>query len=498
MKNLTRREFLRSMGAGLSVVGAGSLPLAACHGPAPSPAPRPNILLFLSDQERFPWHLQSREDDGRLAFTTPNRDRLREAGAVELRSHHVTSPVCSPSRGTLLTGLYPHQHGVLGNIERQPGLVPAVRTVGDRLREAGYRVGYRGKWHLSDLTTFSGPSALREFGFDDFRGGHIYGDTHVAWQGDRRNTTSAVQWIREQAGERGPWFLVVSLVNPHDIYFPMLFPRGDWAGRYDPVGPDNLESLAHLAAEKPPPHAKGVINMDAWGRLFAPRGYSEYTLSDWRRYNAFYAYLIERMDAELGRILAAVEERDPDLESTVIISTSDHGDSLGSHGLPYKGSWMYKEVLHVPMVVKFPGSQGRTVEALTSHIDVVPTICDFARVEPSGNVTLPGASLKPLLEGRTGTVHPGGIFAEGDFVDIFEEGRSDALETIITPVGDEVWKYTRYPNEETNSSELYNLTDDIRELHNRTDTSPRIGKALRSRLDDWYESTPPDANLQAG
>ena len=497
MKKLSRREFISTVGAGLSVVGAGGFPLSGCRGSGPEPvAERPNILLFLTDQERFPWHLQSRDDESRLAFSTSGRDSLREVGAVEFARHYTTSPVCSPSRATLMTGLFPHQHGIMGNIGwKQPDMDPGVRTAGHMLREGGYRVAYRGKWHLSDLAAFSGPSSLKEYGFNDFQGGGILGDTHVGWQEDERNTESAVQWIRQQAGGSDPWFLVVSLVNPHDISWPMLYPRRDWVNRYRPAGPANMETFAHLLATKPFPQAKAIRSVDRMGLFFAPRRFSRYTLDDWRRYNSFYAYLIEQADVELGRIVAAVRESDPSLESTVLICTSDHGDSGGAHGLPFKGSWMYKEVLHVPMLVKHPGSETRAIRALTSHIDIVPTICDFAQVEPSGNVPLPGKSLRPLLDGSAGAIHPGGVFAEQDFHVLSETAQTDAIETVIQKVGGDVWRYTHYLNEVFNNLELYNLTEDIRELENRASDRPNLAALLQSRMDYWYESTPPDPNV---
>lgn len=497
--DLSRRDFLKAAGRGLAAAGAASLPLAACHPRPPrhgSPS-RPNILLFFSDQERYPWHLEAPGGGGRPGLRTPNRDSLRSAGGVELRRHFATSSICSPSRGTMLTGLYPHQHGILDNIDAQEALSPAVRTVGHRVGEAGYRVGYRGKWHLSKLEACSGTSALSPYGFEDFRCAPLGKESHLALHNDAANTAWAADWIRAREGESDPWFLVVSLVNPHDLFWPMLYPRREWEGRYDLAGPDNLESLERLEAEKPAPQAETLRSYSRFGRFYSDRGFSEYTLEDWRIYNSFYAYLIEGMDRELGRVLAAVRETDPDLENTVIIITSDHGDTGGAHGLPYKGPWMYKENLNVPMVIKAPGSEHRAVDTLTSHIDLVPTICDLAGVEPSGNLALPGVSLRPLLEGSGAAVHPdggvGGIFAE---VDVAWLTRSKGLRTVVADVDGEIWRYTNYNMEEGKSLELYNLTADVRELHNLAETAPRVVSTLESRLRDWVASTPPDPGVR--
>ncbi len=475
------------------MAGAGTLSVSSCHSDArrSRTSSRPNILLFLSDQERYPWHLQSSRNGGGLAFRTPHRDGLRSAGAVELRNHFATSPVCSPSRATILTGLYPHQHGIMDNIDIQQDLSPAVRTVGHMLSEAEYCVGYRGKWHLSNMKECSGATALGEYGFDDFECSHLGGDSHVGKQNDASNAKSAADWIRARKGETRPWFLVVSMVNPHDIFWPMLFPRREWDGQYDPAGPDNIESLEHLEAFKPTPQADSLRQMSIFGHFYSDKGFSEYTLEDWRIYNSFYAYLIEKTDEELGKVLAAVREADPELEETVIITTSDHGDSGGAHGLPYKGPWMYKEVLHVPMLIKYPGSEYHVLDTLTSHIDLAPTICDLAHVKPSSNVPLPGESLCRLLKGITEDIHPDGVFAEADFVWLKE---SDGIRTIIDNIDDETWKYTNYFLEDESGLELYNLTKDIQELDNKAESTPQMVSTLQSRLEQWYASTPADPN----
>lgn len=128
------------------------------------------------------------------------------------------------------------------------------------------------------------------------------------------------------------------------------------------------------------------------------------------------------------------------------------------------------------------------IDTLTSHIDLAPTICGFADVEPSGNVPLPGLDLGPLLKGSQRDVHPEGVFAEA--------GGPPAMQSIICNIDGGTWKYTRYLEETENGLELYNLTDDIKELDNKALGMPVTVSRLQSSLEEWYASTTPDAALR--
>jgi len=190
----SRRDFLRSATA------AAALPALGWRG-----GRRPNILVVMTDQERYPLHLPE--------LNRPALDRLLGQG-VEFTSAICTTPYCSPSRASAWTGLYPHQAGIRSNIDwysRRPSMDPSIPTIGHVLQDAGYETGYFGKWHLSLHTE---DRSLARYGFEDSR-------TH-GWleQNGYRDDPIAVgdcaEWIRSRDGNK-PWLAVASIINPHDI-----------------------------------------------------------------------------------------------------------------------------------------------------------------------------------------------------------------------------------------------------------------------------------------
>ena len=175
---------------------------------------RPNICFILTDQER---HRGWLPDDVDL----PARRRLLEGG-LEFDRHYTHTSPCSPSRATLVTGQYMPAHGIKENT-RGPAngwLDTGVDTLGKMLRREGYDTCYKGKWHLS-----MGPyPEMESFGFGDWEGNDqaFWGQAGSGVEFDEPIAASAAQWIRDRAGEQRPWFLMVGLVNPHDImWFPI-------------------------------------------------------------------------------------------------------------------------------------------------------------------------------------------------------------------------------------------------------------------------------------
>ena len=233
----TRREALRAGAAGAAGAALGSAVPGRRERLADSGSGRkPNVLLLMCDQERYP---QWTPD-----LPLPARDWIDQRGVTFERFHH-SAIQCSPSRACFWTGMYPPQHGIFGNFLQswQFSLDPRIPTLGDLMREQGYMTAYYGKWHLSMVGT-SLPEGIKEnlegnylgmYGFDystispslepaGYNDG-IYNDP--LW------TRQAIDWLHTHGGQEKPWFLVVSLLNPHDIaYFPRGFTadvqRPDW------------------------------------------------------------------------------------------------------------------------------------------------------------------------------------------------------------------------------------------------------------------------------
>lgn len=372
---------------------------------------RPNVLLLLSDQERHPAWM------GDLPL--PARDRLRAEGVAFDRYYTNGSP-CSPARASLFTGLYVPQHGIRENVvfPSHPSLEKSIPTLGHRLRAAGYRSSYLGKWHLE-----VGPKPdMESYGFSDWDGNdqHFMGWSGTGREFDPMIADQACRWLREVApGETRPWFLAVALVNPHDVmWFPIDQPDYQRAHREeverlralmrqagwkdgDPIPPfpasyperfDALPANFHDDLdEKPTVHRIWMREQQQsfWGRI-EPDDHAS-----WLRQLDYYYALHRIGDEHLARILATLDEVSA-WEDTVVIFTSDHGDMCGSHGLRAKGPFVYDEIARVPLYVRAPGwtTAGARTQALASHVDLARTIVSIAGADGEG---LPGMDLTDVF-----------------------------------------------------------------------------------------------------
>jgi arylsulfatase len=388
---------------------------------------RPNVLFVITDQERHRGWIPD-ELRGRL----PHRRRLLGA-STELTRHYTHSSPCSPSRATLVTGQYVPEHGVTDNVfvePAHPDLHDATPTVGRLLGEVGYRTAYVGKWHLS----YGNPN-MQRYGYGDWQG-EDWAWTGLAGTGtyfDPLIAGQAATWLREHGRSSTPWFLTVGLVNPHDIHWypadqpwyqdahreeiaavnDMLAPPipgrpgvAPFTDDYDELFdlPDNFEDSLDA---KPAVHKQW--RFEELRGIFGHLDYGD--ARSWERALDYYFKLHELSDAQLGIILAALDDVGG-WNDTVVVLTSDHGDMCGSHGLVNKGPFAYEEIMHVPLSVRVPGvtGEGTTTDALTSSADIVPTICELAGVTDTSSLS--GVSLVPLVAGRVPSVRDHVLFAQ--------------------------------------------------------------------------------------
>lgn len=409
---MTRREW---MGAAVAASGAAQT------------VRRPNVLLFLTDQEsaRLPGPVR-----------TPNRDRLRAAG-VDFTNAFCNTPQCSPARAAILTGLYPHKAGVLTNVDGGSlgKALPASRpTIGTAFQKAGYATGYFGKWHL-------GGEDLGPFGF-----------AHAALNGaDEAIVERAAKWIREQ---KGPWMAVVSILNPHHIY---SIPREVERTKVREGVRRPASDLRDLAAK--PSEQMEFVEKDQGKQTRA------FTEEQWLKYRSYYCTLVEEADACLGTILAAV-----DLANTTVMYSADHGDELGEHGLPYKGPFMYEELLRIPLTIAGVGAK-----AVAPRKDELVMQADYA------------ATLAGLAGLRWGT--------ETDGADLTKPGR-EREQLFLEYYAKQKWKNPirtvrtkRYKFNWYNSGhqELYDLENDPHEVRNLVGDAAQAGRKreFEKKLAAW-------------
>ena len=332
----------------------------------------PNILFLSTDQQT--WNTLSAY--GNSFVRTPSLDRLANEG-VSFRNSYTTNPVCSPARASWLTGLTPAENGVISN---GLDIVENISTVGNMLSDQGYETVFAGKLHV---------------GIPKSYGEEIPGFSKVLCQGIGGKGTlgdqvvsSVCEGYLQNRDKSKPFFMSVNFLQPHDIC--------NWISRFSkdpektpffglkiddlPPLPDNFNAVIDE------PEQMKVARKEEWGEM------------EWRYYLWSYNRMIEEMDAEIGRVLRALEESG-ELENTVIIFNSDHGEGNAHHQSVLK-NFTYDESSRVPFIITYPKELQQGVmdeKHLISGLDVVSTICDFAGAETPENTK--GLSVRNIAAG---------------------------------------------------------------------------------------------------
>jgi arylsulfatase A-like enzyme len=409
---------------------------------------RPNILFIFSDQQH--WEAVGFCDS---SFDTPNLNRLAEEGTIFTHAF-CTTPQCSPSRSSMLTGLYPSTTGVYGNCGTVGGDPLRMRTIGAILQDAGYATGYFGKWHLD-----KNPVGIA--GWDEDLG--VTGDEI---RDDDAVTRHALDFLSRHDNGEKPFALFLAYDNPHNI---CKFNRET---NLTPKAPMPLPETWHQKdISSTPSVQKEYITEDK------PSFMNGAPESTWQRYREFYREKVTLYDREVGRVLEKVQEMDL-FKDTLILATSDHGDMDGQHGMVWKGPLMYEHMMRVPLIIRMPDSQRPSscpseTNFLCVNVDLPPTLADFARAPMP---ECDGHSLKPILTGK-------GVAPERDAV----VGQYYSKQKWINPIRmlrTSEFKYTRY---QVHGEELYNLQEDPQELRNLAD-DPSYADAkaqLSAKLDRW-------------
>jgi len=442
-KKLSRRRFVKSAAALAGAWAAGGKQLQADS--VATAAGRPNIVYLFADQQ----HSQAMGSIDPF-FDTPHLDRLASEAALFERAF-CTTPQCSPSRSSMLTGLYPSKTGVMGNVGAAGGNPLATKTIGAMLQETGYHTVYHGKWHLgSDPTGRAGWSEV---------GGK---------RKDEATTQDAVRFLQSPKATQGPFALFASYVDPHDIYH--FRPDRDKA----PEGVELPESWRRATFDDRPKIHKEFMTRDQ-GRLM--RGADE---DAWQAYHAFYRDKVRLYDRGVGQVLATLKAAGL-WENTIVIVSSDHGDMDTHHRLIFKGPFMYDQMIRVPMIVRVPqafgGSlRGRVRDFDTVNVDLVPTIRDFAGLD---QIECDGLSLKPILCGEANPPRRDYVIAQY----YSKQQWVNPIRTIRTAEH----KYNHYID---HGEELYDLTNDPHEIVNLANDPKhaRTKRELRAELDQWIET----------
>ncbi len=465
---------------------------------------QPNILLILTDQHR----LSALGCYGNTPCKTPNIDRLAKEG-VRFENAYTTCPVCTPARATIISGQYPHQHGMTSNCGYHTAAVWNIpdhpRMLPRRLIQQGYRCGYTGKWHMcpeeNNRESFNlkvphhVPSTL---GFEgqDFMGhgggGYRYREYQDYLERNKlelkleRNVNSAKNiWPNfgiQKGGKEAtvdhflanntmalidkfraaeqPFFIWHNHWGPHEPYYPVEEFFAPYRNVSIPPWP-NFESTAGFVNNqhqiKTHPDTRN-LNWDLLQEAI-------------RHYYAF----TTQIDDQIGRILSHLEQTGA-LDDTIIVFTSDHGETLGSHGgMMDKGFSHFEEIQRVGMIVRYPEkyrpkdcAPGSVRSELASLIDMYPTFLELSGIPPD-QLDAQGLSLHGLLDGRASS------WREEVFVEFY--GLYTGTTMFSCRSGD--WKYGWNPN---SVDELYNLADDPYETINLA-TDPTKRQICRNMLE---------------
>lgn len=465
---------------------------------------RPNILLITSDQQHW-----SALGSVNPAIRTPALDRLAARGTRFDRAY-CPNPLCSPSRSSIITGLYPSTHGcwTIG-----VKLAEDVPTVGQHLGSAGYDTSLIGKAHFQPLastqeqTSLECQPLLRDldfwrgfhgpwYGFDHVEVARMHADEHHAGQhyGIWLEEQGCANWrdyfmqfppdpaapvrehfwdlpeelhystwtadrtiasIERSVQADNPFFTWSSFHDPHP---PYLVPE-PWASMYDPADmlpgtmvPGELEAMpAHfgLTQEAKPDYS-------SWRETpYGNHGFRTHLVDDaqLRRDMAVYYGMISFMDQQIGRILDALDRLDI-ADSTIVVFTTDHGHFLGHHGLFHKGAFHYEDLIRLPYIVASPPAieRGTTSGAIQSLVDLAPTFLEAAGVPVPG--LMQGVSQLDVWNGRADSARDWAL------VENRHQPTALNLRTLVTAEG----KITVYRG--SDDGELFDLVNDPEERRN--------------------------------
>ena len=442
---------------------------------------RPNILWLCTDQQRY----DTVACLGNPHIRTPNIDRLCAEGTAFTRTY-CQSPICTPSRSSFLTGLYPSSvHGnINGNLNFN--LPENAQLISQHLSNLGYTCGLSGKLHLS--SAWNGVENRLDDGYQVFNYSHAStqgtetSNQYMGWLAeigkfdevmDQSNRNDRLQtgikyrenipfelhqttWCTDRAlafmreNESDPWFFSWNVFDPHG---PFDAPA-DFSAPYE-------------SADLPAPlfHENDLELQENLSRTHVVQGKRRRPGPEAMKAKASYYGMVELIDRNVGRLIDYLEETGQ-RENTVIIFTSDHGEMLGDHGLMGKGCRFYEGLTRVPLVISWPGQveKGLQSDALVELLDIVPTLTEIVD-EPMAWTQ--GKSLWPIISGQQQPDHHHD-FVRCEFYDVLDmkwgkEGQNDPP-SYATMYRNDRYKLVVYHGSEY--GELYDLEQDPDEFNN--------------------------------
>ena len=435
----SRREFLTQA---VRVAAAAPLAAAGCAGLSPrGEAQRPNIVLIMSDDQGYgDFHCH-----GNDAIRTPNLDRLHDEG-VRFTQFYV-SPVCSPTRSSLMTGRYNYRTGVVDTYQGRSLMSPDEATIAEVLSQGGYRTGIFGKWHLGD----NYPMRPTDQGFDEaliHKGGGICQPSEPANNSYfdpilQHNDVSekCKGYCSDIFGEAAAAFIRAHARQPFFVY------------------------LAFNA-----PHVPLDV-ADKYAAPYRAMGLDEKTAKTYG--------MITNLDENVGRVLDTLDDLKI-ADNTLVVFLTDNGAAFGEgerrHNAGFRGTkgTVYEGGIHVPCFMRWPNrlSAGKEIDRMAAHIDLFPTLLDACGVQPPKAIGVDGRSLMPLALGENAPWPERTLYFQWHRGDVPELFRNCAARS------------QRYKL--VDGKELYDIPADPSEKHDIAAAHPEIVAEMRKGVEDWF------------
>lgn len=412
---------------------------------------KPNILLIITDQQTA----DAMSCVGNKYLHTPAMDKLASSGIL-FKRNYVTQPLCSPWRSSFVTGAYPHEIGTISN--GRP-IRDGFPMLGNLVASAGYNSDYIGKWHVG--------ASPEKAGYNFYSAG---------FPKDDKKAIAAVDYLVKN--HEKPFFLTVSFTNPHNV---CQLARADADGSDLPDGPidpapTDLNKLPPLPDNFDIPENEPTVIREIQKKSKSHYPTEDWDEQTWRQYLWGYYRMIEKVDAEIGKVLDALKKGGYE-DNTVIIFTSDHGEGVAMHHWNQK-QILYEQAVRTPLIIQWKGKTQKRIypELVSNALDIPATILDIVGVEKPS--TMRGVSLKPILEGKSHVIRDFVVsqtmFARGDH-NLGATGRMLRTNN---------FKYIIYDNGDKRE-QLFNMEEDPGEMHNLVYNKEYIAQLKRHRELIW-------------
>ncbi len=509
LSQLTRRDFIKTSAAASFAVN-----VIGCN----KKARKPNLLFLWTDEQRA----DTMQMYGNPKIHVANMNKLASESVV-FQKAYVSQPVCTPSRSTVMTGLWPHENSC---VENNIPLPENIRCLPEIVNDSDYRTGYFGKWHLGDEIFsqhgFEEWEPIEDMYWKFYQEGRDRNQKSAYWHflhelGYKPNTsrgeysrgfaahlpiehskpkfleTKACDFLRRHKNE--PFMLYVNFLEPH---MPFYGPLNDEHDVNKMVLPESFND---------PLEDNEPLRYRLLRENYRKKGFEGNDLKSeagWRRLLTNYWGLVSEVDRSVGAILKALENLGL-ADNTIVVYTSDHGDMMGAHQLLAK-TVMYEEAVKVPWLMRIPqlGRKLNIIEEPVSHIDLVPTLLDAMNVSVENQFS--GKSLLPVIRGEQDkardviiqwnpAVRRGRTPHSIDGVSQEDVARVNAA-SIRTVVSRDGWKLCL---SDKDKNQLFNLNKDPYETTNLYDSGNYgdIISRLTKEIALWQEKAKDDAAVIA-